>query len=221
LLPLGLFCSFRKRLPLRGALAAAFLCGPVGAAITWGHIPHALRSLPMVVPAAVWGGIGLASIGEAVGAIFRRINPNRAETRRGGLARSVTGIAAAGCFLYAFRTFALYWRLYGEESWVKSPEEGFAYSYRAAFERAFEDGSSDRRGRIWINAAIPYAPYYALFFSKADPRRVEREGLETLGCVFYDPARSETGIREMMAPGDRLIALDSTANAYLWIKPPS
>jgi 4-amino-4-deoxy-L-arabinose transferase-like glycosyltransferase len=95
LLPVGLWASFSQRKPLRWALLAAFLCGPLPAAITREGIPHALRSLAMVVPAVCWAGLG--AVTACQGLIARTEQAGAAPWR----ARGYAAMLVAACLAAA------------------------------------------------------------------------------------------------------------------------
>lgn len=216
LLPAGLVASFRRRLPLRGALLLAFVLGPVGAAITRVGIPHALRALPMVVPAAVWGGLGLAvavewvmSKVEATGAAGDEAKRRAARGR--GRVLAALGVAAAVAF--GLRVFGIYWTQHREDAAVRA---SFAASERAAFERV----ASERRAgeRVWVSGGILYAPYFAMFFEELPPKATAMEGLEAQGVVIFQPG-AEVAVRERMQAGDWMISYDAaTGEAGVWRK---
>lgn len=217
LLPVGLVASFRRKLPLRGALALAFVLGPVGAAITRVGIPHALRALPMVVPAAVWGGLGLAVVSEWV---VKRVEAgasgeeaNRRAARSRGRALAAVGLAAA--MMFGMRVFGIYWTQQREDAAVRA---AFSASEREAFEEvAAARGEGER---VWVSGGILYAPYFAMFFEHLPPRATAVEGLEAQGIVVFPPgAEMEAAVRERMRAGDWMISYDAaTGEAGVWWK---
>jgi hypothetical protein len=223
LLPLGAWISFRRRMPLRGALLMAFLLGPVGAAITRVGIPHALRSLPMVLPAAVWGGIGLAAVADWVrdrvvrggmthsGA--RPQHPILAPLWRGRILRVLVITAA---MLLAGRVYGIYLQEYRRGELAQL---AFAASERAAFEKV---RAERREGEnVWVSGAILYAPYFALFYNGLPPRVTATQGLEALGFTVYPPEPDTVGqVEAMMRPGDWRIDFDPiTGHASVFQKP--
>lgn len=192
LMPLGLILSFKRRLPLRGALLSAFLCAPLPAAITTEGLPHALRAFAMVVPAVCWSGIGLAAIGWAV---FNRILCSGYSPARARL--FVAGLAAAG-LLYGLNGAAQYWR-----DSLGNVEVAVSFD---AGERATWTALAAQRSpgqRVFINGNIPYAPYFEAFFLKLPPRALPNHGLEAGGFFYYDPERITPAMLDRtMAPGD-------------------
>jgi hypothetical protein len=220
LLPFGLWMSFRRRMPLRGALLLAFILGPVGAAITRVGVPHALRALPMVLPAALWGGIGLAAaagwVQELVG---KRENAGRVtstvltpEWRGRILSVLVVGVA----FLLAGRVYGIYRQEYQQGELARL---AFAASEREAFERV---RAGRREGEnVWVSGAMLYAPYFVLFYNELPPRMTAAQGLEALGFTVYPPVPDAARqIETMMRPGDWRIDFDPfSGEAEVYQKP--
>lgn len=205
LLPLGIWTTFRRKMPLRGALLLAFALGPVGAAITRMGIPHALRALPMVVPAAVWGGVGLAT---AAGWIVLRVEraakddaARRGARRRG---RALAALAVGAALFFAARMFEIYWR-------EMSSGQAAQYVFFAGGRRAFEEVREKRKPgeRVWMSGAILYAPYYAMFFNELPPKETVARGLLAQGFAVYAPGPGAAERAEgMMRPGDWRIDLN-------------
>lgn len=192
LLPVGAWVALRDKLPLSRALAFAFVLGPFGAAITRNGIPHGLRSLPMVLPATVWGGVGLVTIA-------RWISAHSADARRGRLFAVILCIV---CVIHGARVYQIYWRTFRS-----APEalESFQIGERKVFESLFQRRSSGER--VYVNGYLPYAPYYVLFFGKLDAREIARTGLEKEGFTFFDPSKStrEARMNLLRANGGWLI----------------
>lgn len=206
LLPIGLVATFRRKMPLRGALLAAFVLGPVGAAITRTGIPHALRSLPMVVPAAVWGGVGLAVLAQwIVGSVERTgkaDDKKRAAARKRG--RVLAGVAVIAAVLFAFRVHAIAWKVYRES---EEARVAFAASEREALERVM--GEREAGQDVWISGAILYAPYFAMFYGELRPREVALDGLAEQGVHVFPPAPGAAAhVLQAMKPGDWMIDFD-------------
>ncbi len=218
LIPAGLYFAFKKRMPLTGALLLAFLFGPIGAAITRTGIPHGLRSLPMMLPAATWGGIGLAALAK--------------QTLVGSKHFQAARLISVVCAIYAVAILAVYWRLYHSDPRVENPLTGFAQSHRAAFEKVIKNGggfpiraenSKVAQLKIWINGHLAngYAPYLALFFGRLPAEESAHRRLETWGLIFFEPNQNLLGrIRSQMAPGDWLIDMNAGGEAFAEQSPP-
>lgn len=203
LLPIGLVAMFRRKMPLRGALLAAFLLGPVGAAITRTGIPHALRSLPMVVPAAAWGGVGLAVLTHWIVASVERTGKSDASKRAAARRRGqvLAGMAVLAAALFALRVHAIAWKVYRESDEARV---AFAASEREAFEKVMAERASDEA--VWVSGAILYAPYFAMFYGELPPREVALDGLDGQGVQIFPPAGGAAAQAfKAMAPGDRMI----------------
>lgn len=201
-LPIGLVASFRRRMPLAGALLAAFLCGPVGAAITRIGIPHALRSLPMVIPAAVGSGLGFVEAVRWVSQLGRPANGGGARfSFRGGI---LAGLIVLVSVAYAGRVFQIYWRHYASDPEVL---QAFAYPERKAFEDVIKNRSEGER--IWVSSQIAYAPYFILFYARLPPVEIAAKGLESQNFFIYDAARwPRESIQRAMSRGDWMISTD-------------
>lgn len=209
--------STHARTPLRGALALAFLIGPIGAAITTGHIPHGLRSLPMVLPAAACAGFGFHAAGRWLLGLFN----SRGLGRR--LALGALGAAAAVPFAVCARAIPFY-----------ATDPGARAAFQADATDAFRQAIAAREpySMIWVNYLVAngYAPYYALYFAGIPPARAAEAGIERFGFVFYDPAQqSDIETQMAMQPGDIKISLAPTdmgvgggilakGSAYVWRK---
>lgn len=188
LLPVGLVTTFRKKMPLAGVLLTAFLCAPIGAAITRVGIPHALRSLPMVVPAAVWGGVGLITVSQW---IYRKVLDAR--SRNSGAANA-KGAAVVFVALFAAvalggpcASFAKYWTRYDGRD--DSAGLAFAMAEREAFEELFAERAPGEA--VYVNSRIPYAPYHVLFHSQLPGRDTTSRGMEAAaGIILFDPQRT-------------------------------
>lgn len=242
-LPLGLWTAFRRRLPLRRTLLLLFVTAPFSAAITRVGIPHALRSLPMVLPAAVWGGLGVATAALYVHqALERRLKETSSsavfpQLRRPIFLTSLFLLAAVASGIQA-------WRAY-QNACADSPEmqAAFAASERAAFEEtcrtrsqalsipdlsflmagasnapppagappdspaAAPDLAAAEPPRIFVDGAILYGPYFAMFFCQLPPQEVAEQGLEAFGFYFLPPGLLPQ-IRPRLRPGDMLIGYD-------------
>lgn len=203
-LPLGALILWRGRLPLRGALGLAFLLGPVGAAITHGHIPHALRALPMVLPAAAVAGVGFdAALRWARG--------------RGGMISRGLGVSAFGAaalvapFICA-RAIGFY-----------KSDQNARRAFQADVTDAFRTAVTRREpyNYIWVNAFVAngYAPYYALYFAGIPPRDAATHGIERFGFIFYDPRQQSNLETQMsMSEGDFMIYMQGDGAAGVWRK---
>lgn len=211
LMPVGFVVMHRRGLPLARALTLAFFLGPVGAAITRIGIPHALRSIPMLLPAAIWGGVGLAALAgwirEAVRARFR----DRAKESLDKDASVPDGAQTLAiffifvCLAFGGRVFSIYWDTYQND-----PEALAAFSTqeRIAFEQAFDE--RDPEARVWIDGTIIYAPYFAMFYGQLPPEKTVLEGLEKQGVWIYAPTSPEpTALPRGFSPGDRAIRRDA------------
>lgn len=207
-LPIGLWVSFRRKAPLAEALALAFIFGPVGAAITREGIPHALRSLPMVIPAAVWGGLGLVTTAQWIargGGFSRAAGAARPKSSR-AYRTVLAGVALGACFVYAAAVLAVYW---GKHRSDPETRRAFAADERQAFENLLEKRKPDQR--VFVSAFVGngYAPYFILFHVAPPPRETARGGLEALGFSLFDPRRSTPEQRfNQLAPGEWIVALD-------------
>jgi hypothetical protein len=195
LLPVGLLLTFRRQKLLAGALLAAFLCGPLPAAITRVGIPHGLRSLAMVVPAACWGGMGLAAL---AGWIRAAVSHRGASPAR---ARAYAGAFVAACLLAGLNGFVHYWRQYHASPLVQ-------VAFEAGKRQAWETLAREKKPgqRVFVNATIPYIPYYQLFFMQPPARRVPVQTLEKGNFHYFDPRQDPpAAVEGRMAPGDWLI----------------
>lgn len=205
LLPLGVWATFHKQMPLRGALVLAFVLGPVGAAITRLGIPHALRAMPMVVPAAVWGGVGLATAAECIVSLVERTaGSEKASTGARRRGRALAALAVAAALFFAARVFQIYWR-------EMSAGQAAQYVFFASGRRAFEEVRDKRKPgeRVWMSGAILYAPYYAMFFNELPPKETVARGLLSQGFAVYPPGPGAAERAEaMMRPGDWRIDLN-------------
>ncbi len=203
-LPVGLVVLLRRRPPLASALIAAFVCGPIGAAITRVGIPHGLRAFPMALPAAVISGVGIVAcmewlIRRGAAASASGAGPTfGSPARRGRLLAALVFLAAAA---WAGRVYLAYWRLYGNDPAVR---EAFAHAERLAFEQAF--AARGPNGRLSVNGFIPYAPYFVLFYGQLPPSETVRLGFEAQGIYLFDPTLATLAERrERLRPGDWLI----------------
>lgn len=212
LMPVGIYYSFKNRVPLRGALVACFLCGPVGAAITRIGIPHALRSFPMVVPAVVWSGLGLAALSAN---LYARLTAEKTgDAKLNTRALIATKLMMIAPFIYALGVYRVYWRAAHADSEVL---KAFAHTERLAFETAFENRAPGER--VFVSSEIAYAPYFALFFGQLPPRETAAGGLENQGIIIYDASRYDrTALAPRMNTGDQIIELDADAIATIWEK---
>ncbi|MBI3737079.1 hypothetical protein HY256_11280 [Candidatus Sumerlaeota bacterium] len=206
-LPLGFIAAIKNRLAGNKLLLLAFFLGPLGAAITWGHIPHALRAIPMLLPAAVWGGVGLAA---AAHWTKTKVSSSEEEGGRRGAILALLIWAAASA--YACRVYGVYRAVFSPGAEATQGEEGFAAECRAAFETAMK--SAKPGSIIYVNAFIPYAPYYALFFGVIDPSAAAEHGLESPGpnspgFVFFDPrVQNGESLASLISAGGEIIDFD-------------
>lgn len=195
LVPVGFVAVWRRSRPLAGALVAAFLCGPLPAAITREGIPHALRAFAMAVPAAAWGGMGLYVISDW---LYSCIQKRGIPQRR---ARLFAGAFAAACLLAGLNGFAIYWRADHRSPlvWV-----AFESGERQAWEAVA--GRKKPGERVFVNGYIPYAPYFQLFFLKPPARSVRPEDLGDGDFIYFDPEHTSAAlVKKNMRPGDWLI----------------
>lgn len=195
LLPAGLFWSFRRRERLTGALIAAFLCGPIPAALTREGVPHALRALPMVVPCIAWSAYAMAAGSEWLawklqGSASASFKP-----------RMVVGLLLAALMALGASGFARYWRLAGSGPLVQA---AFEKGQREAWEAI---ASGHKRGqRVWVNGYLPYSVYCQLFFLRIPPKSVGPEGPGVGDFIYYDPSgKSLEQLRRLLWPGDWLL----------------
>jgi len=205
LLPVGLWRTLRGRWPLAGALVAAFLCGPIPAALTHEGIPHALRSFAMVVPAAAWSGLGLVALAEAL---------LQWTARRGvpSARRSIfVGLFVAAALLVGFNAFKIYW-----QNGRTNPL--MLVAFEAGERQTWETIAHQRRPsqRVFINGNILFIPYYQLFFLHPAPRRAALEGLDPQSFIYFSPEQNPPDqVAESMRPGDWMIGAVSPASLTL------
>jgi hypothetical protein len=194
LLPIGLVWSFRRREPLRGALLAAFLCGPIPASLTREGLPHALRSFAMVVPAVAWSGYAMAAGAEWIGWKLRRANESPLRSR------AIAAILAAALFVLAGSGVSRYWRQ-SVEPLVQTAFEGGQREAWATLAREHRRGQ-----RIWINGYLPYSVYYQLFFFRISPKTVGPRGPGTGDFIYYNPSgKTLDQLRNVLGKGDWLL----------------
>jgi hypothetical protein len=208
LLPVGLWRTLRGhrplagRWPLAGALVAAFLCGPIPAALTHEGIPHALRSFAMVVPAAAWSGLGLVTLAEA---LFRWMARRSVPPAR---RRLWVGLFVAASLLVGFNAFKIYW-----QNGRTNPL--LMVAFEAGERQTWETIARQRRPgqRVFINGNIPYIPYYQLFFLHLAPRRAALEGLDPQSFIYFSPEQTPPDqVAASMRPGDWMIGAVSPAS---------
>lgn len=195
LVPLGLFASFRQRRSLRWVLLAAFLLGPFPAALTRTGIPHGLRSIGMLLPAAIYGGLGLWTI---IRWVHTKISgPNQRSLRLGWPA----WLIAALIILLGLQGSFLYWKRYQSDPLVFV---AFEASHRHAWERLL---AQRRPGQaVYLNSLIPYVVYYQFFFTQDEPEAIVKRGVSVEPYRYFrgDTVPAEFVMRRMN-PGDWLM----------------
>lgn len=210
LVPVGMAWAFRRKAGLRWALLAALLLGPLPAALTRDGSGHGLRSIGMLVPAVAFSGAGLAWLAEGAKAALER----RGGTQR--RAAALTGLLVASILAMGLVGVARYWGAYRGPApgWI-GYEHYFARGHPAAH-LAFQAGArmswqmvAERRQPgepVFVNATLPYAPYYQMFFLQPDPLRLLQEGLGSQGVQYFMPrGRGRAGRRARLPAGAWLI----------------
>jgi hypothetical protein len=172
----------------------------------------------MVLPAAVWGGLGLAVLAEWV---VRKVEaaagggdePKRRAARKRGRVLAVLGVAAA--VLFGLRVFGIYWTQHREDGAVRA---AFSVNERAAFEAVAVGREAGQR--VWVSGGILYAPYFALFWNHLPPRETALGGLESQGFTIFPPgAEAQAQVREVMRSGDWMISYAAaTGEVGVWRK---
>lgn len=186
LLPIGLVWAIKTKRPLAWALLAAWVCGPIPAAITLGNMPHALRSFAMALPSAVWGGAGLWLAAKYV----RARNP----------AMHLDKLVWVAAIAVGASLFALYWKSYiGDPRAQVAFEKGERDSW-TQIARDYKPGQ-----RVFVSIQIPYAQYYQLFFFKMDPREAEARGLGPDFFYFDIALDKQAQFMAQMRPGDWMV----------------
>jgi hypothetical protein len=194
LIPLGLAWMWRRRKPLFGALLAAFLCAPLPAALAAEGNPHALRAIGMVLPAAAWGGAGLYALAEWIRQYVT------IKSGRPGRGRSVAALIWFAAVAIGLSGLVRYWAT------ADSPlvQVAFNEGARQAFELVRREKQAGQL--VFVDAQIPYAPYYQLFFFQPPPERVALRGFEAFDFYYYDPRRTDRAqLDRLMRPGDWLL----------------
>lgn len=142
LAPLGAWTLWRGRHPLRGALAAALLCGPVGAAITHGHIPHALRAIPMAPVFAILSGVGFAPAMEWIASHADRRGV-AGGAWRGVRAFALASMLAAWWLVAGFAAHGRYEHVQGASPEERTPSDQLSRVRLRAFGPRLDDSFSD------------------------------------------------------------------------------
>jgi hypothetical protein len=184
LLPVGLVYSIRKRMIMAAPLIAALLCAAVPAALTREGIPHALRSVGMLIPCVVFSAAGF-------GLIVVWIRKSLPTPRSGVIISLVILVCLIAGVSSVVRTLYFY---------AQSP----------LARQAFQDGQCDAWQKIaaerkpgepvYVRASVPYAAYYQLFFAdRRSPVSVAEEGMFADGVCIYDPEQENPVAR--MEPG--------------------
>jgi 4-amino-4-deoxy-L-arabinose transferase-like glycosyltransferase len=195
LLPAGLFWTLRRREPLAGALLAAWLCGPIPAALTSEGLPHALRAIGMLPSSAAFGGYAIAA---GAAWLSERLQRGGARPAR---ARVLIGLLLVGLFAVAASGVERYWRLYGGAPIV---QVAFENGQRRAWERLARERKPDQR--VIGDRFQPYSVYYQLFFLRVPPRSVGPAGPDPEHFIHYDPQRQTLAdVRAHLRPGDWLL----------------
>jgi len=226
LLPIGLIWTLRRRRPLAGALLAAFLCGPIPAALTREGIPHALRSIGMLTPAVAWSGVGLAVL---AGWLASKVNVPPAEAPAGRRRSAslnkgqVYGLAVvAACAVVGLSGVWRYWKTYrGPDSPLV--QIAFQNGERLAWETIAQQKQPGQR--VYVHAGSPYSAYYQLFFTRRHPHDAAFRGLAADDFVYHDPSRQTPDqVWEGLDSGDWLLEVVHPASVRLtgggpWITP--
>ena len=204
----GVGVTLKSKLPLAWPLFLAFLCGPVGASITRIDGPHALRSIAMVLPAAIWGGVGLVATVQWV----HRRSRLRASLLSQRLSMFPAFLLLAISLSWAVFILGSYWDQYRNDPEVTA---AFAVTERIAFEELYERRRAGER--IWINgASIAYAPYLALFYGRYPAAESGKGGLESQGLFFYDPEGADAMLSRIR-PDDWIVDWSAGgATLYQW-----
>lgn len=195
LIIIGLACLVRRRMELRGALAAALLCAPLPAAITREGIPHALRAFAMVASLTLWAGLGLEAGSRYVYGKIRQ-----SKDARPAYATAIVVIIAAGYLVYG--AYNQYYHHY----WLNSAGDPATQVAFEAGERIAWETLAQRRQpgqRVFVNGNIPYVPYYHAFYFRLDPQRIAREGMDPAQFFYIDPQQTPPeALDRMMMKGD-------------------
>jgi hypothetical protein len=206
LVPAGVFLCFRRRRALTGALLAAWLCGPIPAALSNEGLPHGLRAIGMLLPSVAWSAASLAVwMDWIIRKLDKRISSESERTR--------------GALLYGFTLFMLIMSMRGINEYKRrydgSRREFMLRAY-PSIPIAFEDGQRDAWERIarerqpdqrvFVNGYQPFSVYYQLFFTRTPADAVGPAGPDPAHFIYYDPSAQTLGqLRVSMQPGDWLL----------------
>jgi hypothetical protein len=195
LLPAGAALALWRRAPLRGALLTALACGPIPAALTREGVPHALRSIGMIVPAVAFSGYAIA-----FGAAWLEDLLRGSATSRAALARSrlPVGLLVLALFGVAAQGVARYWRLMGGDPLM---QVAFSNGQRRAWERLATDARPGQR--VWDDGYSFFSIYCQLFYNRIPPGSVGPAGPDPGKYVFYDLMTTPMAlVKSNMRPGD-------------------
>jgi len=202
LLPVGLIWALRRRVPLSGALLAAWLCGPIPAALTSEGIPHALRAIGMLVPSIAWSACGIVAVITWLSAKLSRDGV----TPRG--AQIIIGFAILALLMEGISGIARYWEFHGG---APLGQIAFENGQRQAWERLARERQPDQR--VFVNGYLPYSVYDQLFFLRVPPRSVGPEGLTR-------SISSTTTRRARRSPHCMTACVRAIGCSLRWIPPP-
>lgn len=206
LLPVGIYYAYRNRIPLRNELLLMLIAAPAGAAITYGHIPHALRAMPIVIPCAIFSGIGIIGL--------RDLILRQSESK--GTSAWLSHVFLIAVFSYAMRIFMLYWSLSATDPRFLDREIGFSSSYANAFSNLAEHPRQANQPNVQVDARIPYAPYY-YYFNFAIPPSTISSDMTSVGLHLYDPMGRIAPPPKELNPGDGIIQLNADGEAEYFV----
>ncbi|MDX2175199.1 MAG: glycosyltransferase family 39 protein [Candidatus Sumerlaeia bacterium] len=177
----------------RWLLLGAWLLGaPLAAAFTTGGIPHALRSI-LFVPA--WCLLA------AEGPSWFGLADKRRVPRGTALLAAVVVVNFAFAWL-GVRNFATH----RPDAW----QADVIPSLRGAL-------AADPTRPVFISAAVPYAPYFALFVEQPDPARFQELGLAALRTRIAPPGAAAASLPE----GALLVLPEPAHSAWAETEPPT
>jgi hypothetical protein len=198
LLPAGVALALWKRAPLTGALLAALACGPIPAALTRDGVPHALRSIGMIVPAMAFSGYAIA-----FGAAWLGDRLRGSATSRAALARSrlLVGLLVVAVYGLAASGVARYWRLAGGDPLM---QVAYSNGQRRAWERLAAEGRPGQR--VWDDCYSFFSIYCQMFYNRVPPRSVGPSGPDPGKYVYYNPLTTSIAVVGFrMRPGDWIL----------------
>ena len=150
----------------------------------------------MVLPAAIWGGVGLVAM---VHWVRERSLPHASPFSQ-RLSKFLALLLLALSLSWAGFILRSYWDQYRSDPEVTA---AFAVTERRAFEELYERRRAGER--IWINgASIAYAPYLALFYGHYPAAETGNQGLESQGLFFFGPEEADEMLSRIR-PGDWIV----------------